>query len=221
MPYRTAEAAEPIARFPLRTPPAYLAVAAILWSMAAFVVGLLTWGIMVHGTPPLVVALLAVGIVILVVVWWVGSGAYRIGGGKGELLVYEDAIVIPCSRRGRVLRLPLVGIAFQRNALVSGISLGLLPIATFRRGELIILSSHGMTRTLSSLTSGEADFADRLGALVLSKAMPENRLEKLDAVFSQLLGGEAAHGTPSSAAPRSEDDAELDRRIDEELGRLD
>ena len=190
--------------------------------MAAFVVGVLVWGVMAHGVPPFMVVLLAAGLVLLVVTWWLTSDAYRIGGRSAELRVYEEHIEIPGSRRGSVLRLPLAGLAFERVAVVSGVSLlGLLPIATFRRGELITLRSQGMTRTLSSLTSDDSDFADRLCSLILSKTMPGMDGEKLDAIFTQLFAGEAASRAMSTAENRSDDDAQLDKRIDDELAKLD
>ena len=213
MPYR--KGSPPVrARFELRTPPGFFAVGAALAVLSLSVVGLLVWAHFEHGMgPPFMYAFGAVAL-LLVPAWWRGSGPYRIGG-TGALVVHEDHIEVPGTSRGDVVRLPLEGLAFERTP----VRVGWLGLITFRRGELITLRSGSDARVVSTLTSPEPDFADRLAASFGPPYQLANVLAECEQLFDMVRPASdvGANAGPSEDALERERDAELERRIDAEL----
>jgi hypothetical protein len=202
VPYREVE--RPVrARFELRTPPGFHAVAVTVFAAAAAVVALLLFAGIAHGAPRPFVLFAAVALPLLAAVWWSSSAAYRIGGGKGTLVVYDDVIEVPGVRRGSIVRLPRATLGFERVPVNAQLHFGLVPLATFRRGEILTLRSGDAKRVLSS-----PDFADELFELV-SPVDPAVMESLFDQVFQREAGAKAAG------------DAELDRRIDDEIAGLD
>ncbi len=188
-------------------------------TLACGVVGLLVWGQIAYGPVPPLILLMAGVMLIALVAWWLGSEPYRIGGGRGELRVYDDHIEVPGVGRGTVVRLPRADLALDRRPVRVQLRFGLIPVASLERGELLTLRSAGTTRVLSTLTSPAPDFADRL-VLAL---MPEAEALMLEGVlgqFGEMFRAHAPKGTTDDTHD-AEAPNELDRRIDEELARLD
>lgn len=218
MPYRNRTEVETV-RFPLRTPPLYRVGTFVVAVLALLSAGVLLFG---HGMFTLPAMLTTVALTVFFIGIWATTEPYRIGGGRGELVVDGDMLAVPGARRGEVVRMALSGLAFQRVPVTVRFSLlaGAVPVGTVQRGEIIILRNGATQRALSTLTSADARFADELFALLVERSLPAPERERLDAMFQEAARMLAENGIRTrvgASPPPLEDDAELERRIDEAL----
>ncbi len=207
-------------RFPLRTPPLYLVAFWLMSAFTALAVGFLLFGLG-SGAPPFII-FITVSLLVFVIASWATTEPYRVGGIRGELVIEGDALSVPGARRGEVIRLPLAGLAFQRAPMHVRFSLlgGALPVGTWQRGEVIVLRSGATSRTLSTLTSKDPLFADKLMSVLSERTIPAPELDKLTAIMaeaSRLFASGELRTRVSAVDAQPAEDAELERRIDDAL----
>jgi len=214
MPYRIAREVETV-RFPLRTPPLYRAVISFVAVLLPLCAGFTFFG---YGVLSPAFVFLAVALMVFIIGFWATTEPYRIGGHRGEIVIDAETLSVPSHRRGELIRMPLSGMSFARVPVTVRFSMMAIPLGSVKRGEVIVLR-HGLTsRTLSTLTSTDPDFADKLFAVLTERSMPAPEREKLDALMQQAARLFDEHALRTRVgAPRPEEDEELERRIDQAL----
>jgi hypothetical protein len=210
MPYRIAEQVETV-RFPVRTPPLYRVVLSCVALLLPLSAGFTFFG---YGALSPAFVFLAVLFMVFIIAFWATTEPYRIGGNRGEIVIDGDTLSVPGHRRGEVVRMRLSGISFTRVPMMVSLSIG-----SFTRGEVVVLRNGLTMHAISTLTSADPEFVDKLFAVLTERSMPAPEREKLDALMQQAarLFDEHALRTRVGAPRSREDDEELERRIDQEL----
>ncbi len=200
-PYRSPE--EPLARYALRTHASYylmLVLSALLVVPAVLVFASFSEYALHSATTWLALLLAVAGPVAA----WSASRQLRVPRGA-ELLLYRDRIALPGHRSGDVLTVPIGDV---RATLIRHPSrvvvVGFVPVAV-DGGVSVTLAFRGGSRVLSHRVFGSVLVAERAFADVLR--------------VQQGLAPEGPAERPPPAARVSDD--EYDRRIDEELRRMD
>lgn len=197
-PYRSAE--EPLARYPLRTHASYYA---LLGAAALMVVPA---ALVFVSAGPLDSATTWLALLIAVaapVAAWDASRQLRVPDGA-ELRLHRDRVELPGRRRGDVLAVPIgeVHASLVRHPS-SVVVVGLVPVGV-GGGVSLRFAFRGGARVLSHRVFGSVEVAERAFADVLR--------------VQQGLAPEGPAGRPPPAAEASD---EYDRRIEEELRRMD
>lgn len=190
--------------YPVRTPPLYWAVIALLCDGAgllAYLLGPLFFSV---DLPPdrLLILGLAWIVILLPGIYFVASGEYR-AGRRGAITLSLAHVEVP-DTRGRPLRLPTAALSVALTHVKVRILVAGIPAGTVPRGTVIDFRAGAVRRRISTLTLATAAHAEML----------------LDDV-ARVQRGEAPLGPDRPAAPlpkpakrdRYDDalDAELDR----------
>ena len=86
---------EPLARYPLRTPYGYTVVLVTLGILGALALATLAFLSRWAGTAQSALVLVGVAVIAIAPVWYyASSGAYRVAGGRGEIVMFADRLVI-------------------------------------------------------------------------------------------------------------------------------
>jgi hypothetical protein len=190
----------PLAIYEVRTAPGYWLAAGVLFALAGFGGSALVF-VALTGSRALLapgVAILALAVVVPVI-YWFASSAYRIGGGRSAIRFFPDRLEVPAAVAGPPLRFPRSELHADVQEMRVRYRIGGFAAATVRRGHLVRLAAGSTKRALSTLT------LVRPGAFL--------------ADLERYVGGEPPRGPEAHASTsvRSPDDD----RLDSELAALD
>jgi hypothetical protein len=142
---------EPLARYPVRTPPGYRITLALIGVLGLAGLAALVYALRLprHGSGP-TLTLLMLGVLALMPLWyWVSTKAYRIAGGAGEIALHADRVVI-ATGAGRIV-FPAATIEIgAAPQIVRYRALGVIPLGQRRVGTLVALASPAQRFTFSS-----------------------------------------------------------------------
>jgi len=141
--------AEPLARYPLRTPYGYTVVLVVLAILGALALATLVFLSRWAGTLQSGLVLLGVAVIAISPIWYYAtSAAYRVAGGRGEIVMFADQLVIVDARRRIELPAPTLEVHATRQ-LVRYTYAG-IPMAVREAGVLVTLQSAGRRNVFSS-----------------------------------------------------------------------
>lgn len=195
--------------YPVRTPPLYWAVIALLCGGSGLVIYLLGPLLFTLDSNPkhLIVLVFAWCGVLLPGLYFLTTGEYRAGRG-GAIRLSREHVEVP-DTRGRVLRLPVASLTIAVTHVNVRVRVAGIPVATVPRGAVLDLRAGDVRRRISTLTLARPGYAESL----------------LDDV-TRLLRGEAPLGPhrlappPPPPAPKPQERDRYDEALDAELDRL-
>lgn len=192
----------PAIDYPVRTPPLYWLVLALLLALSLGGLGLVLVdgaGLLRHGGWTL--TLLTLAIVAIAPIYALTTGEYR---ARGHIRLTVDSIELP-DARGQPLRFDPRQAELQLTRITVRYSLALIPVADIARGTVIDLRCGPLRRRLSTLTLVERDHAAALLA-----------------DLERVRRGEPPQGPHARIpAPPPRPQSELERQLDRELAALD
>src|SRR5262249_26483042 len=104
-----------------------------------------------QGGPAQTVLYVILVIVVTSPIWYfLSTAAYRVGGGRGDLCIFDDRIEIPGSRRVETIVLPAQGVSLACKEIRVRYRLAGIPVAERSAGRVLTLISQGQKRVLSS-----------------------------------------------------------------------
>ena len=143
----------PLAIYEARTAPGYWLAAGGLFGLAgvggaALVFVALTGSRALLGPGVAIVALA----VVVPVIYWFASSAYRIGGGRSAIRFFSDRLEVPATMGGRPISFPRSELHADAREMRVRYRIGGFTAATVRRAHLVRLSAGAARRALSTLT---------------------------------------------------------------------
>jgi len=148
---------EPLARYPLRTPFGYRLVLGALGVLGALALATLAFLSQWAGTPESALVLAGLGVLAATPVWyWFASRVYRVAGGRGEILMFRDRLVVVDARHRIELPAETLEVSGTRQ-LVEYRTLN-IPVAVREAGILIALQSGGRRHVFSSKLFADQDW---------------------------------------------------------------
>lgn len=188
-----------LARYQVRTPMQLWLVNGAITALCVIVLGA---ALLFDRDVPAPFVLLALALCSIGVAFWFGMSAYRVGGGRNLIRFYADRIEVPSVHERKPIVFSRDGLEVVVRDVHVQYRLGLMAIASVKRGKLIELRRGDVTRKLSTL--------------VLDDRHDE---PALIADLQRFVAGEPALGRAGHDAPPPR--TEYDDRIDRELARLD
>jgi len=199
--------AEPLARYPLRTPYGYRVVLVVLTAVGALALATLVFLSRWAGTFQSTLVLFGLGVIAATPVWYyLASRVYRVAGGSGELVMFRDRLVLVDARHRIDFPAPTLEVGGTRQ-LVRYTYLG-IPVALREAGVLVTLHSAGRQYTFSSKLFADQDWLPGFYADILALR----------------TGGTPLGPRVMEAPPRPrvvEDGYDYDARLDRELANID
>ena len=191
--------------YPVRTPPLYWAVIALLCGGSAVVIYLLGPLLFTFDSDRrhLVILVFAWFGVLLPGIYFLTTGEYR-AGQRGAITLSRDQVEVP-DTRGRPLRLPVASLTVALTHVKVRVRVAGIPVGTLPRGTVLDFRAGEVRRRISTLTLIRPGHAESL----------------LDDV-ARVLRGEAPLGPyrPGPPAPKVVERDRYDEALDAELERL-
>jgi hypothetical protein len=138
-----------LARYPIRTPPGYRVVLALIVLLGAGAVVTLIWAWSIpHAGSSIMMFLL--GFMATMPVWYfLSTKPYRIAGGKGEIAMYADRIEVVTGAGSLVFPASTILIGATPQ-VVQYRAFGVIPLGERRVGTLVVLASASQRFLFSS-----------------------------------------------------------------------
>ena len=132
--------------YPVRTPPLYFVISALLLVIALPSAGVC---VLALASGRVFEAALALGLVILAIVYFATTGEYRVG--RASIRLSSERVEVP-GLRGEPVVFATRGLAVDVKRVVVRFSVGLIPVGDVERGFVIELASGAARRRVSTLT---------------------------------------------------------------------
>jgi hypothetical protein len=184
--------------YPVRTPPLYFVVAAVLLVLAIPSAAVC---VLALASGRLLDAALALVLVIVPVVYFATTGEYRTG--RGAIRLSRERVEVP-GARGEPIVFATRGLAVHVKRIVVRYRVALVPVADVERGFVITLASSTARRRISTLTLVDSEHTAWL-------------LEHLERVCR----GEEPYGPDRRPPPPPKRPDHYDQQLERELAALD